>query len=96
MTDAIGKTNESLSLWVLAADTPLLRLLEPFSKGVHRAIVKPCGVSKTKRRGLPKQRGRVSKTMGGQKKGKGEQNDGGPKQRGRVSKTMGGQNKGEG
>ena len=35
VTGAIGSTNESLSLWMERADAPLLRLLEPFSKGAH-------------------------------------------------------------
>eukprot|EP00735_Rhodelphis_limneticus_P006295 TRINITY_DN18683_c0_g1::TRINITY_DN18683_c0_g1_i1::g.20388::m.20388 TRINITY_DN18683_c0_g1::TRINITY_DN18683_c0_g1_i1::g.20388 ORF type:complete len:359 (-),score=94.88,sp/Q8GXI9/PV42B_ARATH/31.66/6e-38,CBS/PF00571.23/0.055,CBS/PF00571.23/33,CBS/PF00571.23/1.5e-05,CBS/PF00571.23/7.4e-12,GTP_cyclohydro2/PF00925.15/0.063,GTP_cyclohydro2/PF00925.15/2.6e+03 TRINITY_DN18683_c0_g1_i1:231-1223(-) len=35
----IGKTNESLSMWAFKENTTLFEVLEPMSKGIHRALV---------------------------------------------------------
>lgn len=41
VSNAIGSTNESLSLWCEASDQPLYFAMEQFVKGVHHALVRP-------------------------------------------------------
>lgn len=39
VVNALGKTPESMSLWEFAGTEPIRNAIEPFSKGIHRALI---------------------------------------------------------